>query len=109
LDHAIQTRRAARWAGLEVQFHRDLDEQCGNQVLAAMAERTLRDGLAACPILPLEVLRALQSHHRDILRCVEDRAPDAGARHTRAHLLYLRDVLVDALSGAAPVGSRLHT
>lgn len=113
-DHAMQTRRLARWAGLEIQFHRALDDQCGNQVLAAMAERTLREGLSACPILSPDVLRALQSHHLEILRCVQNGAPETATRHTRAHLLYLRNVLVDALgtstSACTPrMRSRLRT
>jgi DNA-binding GntR family transcriptional regulator len=108
LAHAIDTRHLARWSSLEVEFHRAVDDQCGNQVLAAMAERTLHEGLTACPILSLDVLRALQSHHQDIVRCVERGAADAAVRHTQAHLAYLRDVLVDAAWGSTCARIGLH-
>jgi DNA-binding GntR family transcriptional regulator len=94
LDLAIDARGVARWAGLELQLHRALNDQSGNLVLAALAERTLRDGLTACPILSPDVLRVLQTHHRDILRSVEARHADAAVRHTRAHVLFLRDTLL---------------
>jgi DNA-binding GntR family transcriptional regulator len=101
-DQAIASRRLARWAALELRLHRALDDQSGNQVLAAMAERTLRDGLTACPILSPDVLRVLQTHHRAILRRVEASQVDAAVRHTQAHLLFLRDVL----DRAGQAGSR---
>ena len=83
-------------------------DQGGNLVLSSLAERTLRDGLSACPIPSGEVLSILQSHHREILRRVEANAADAAAHHTRAHMLWLRDVLVDAARGATPTRVRLH-
>jgi DNA-binding GntR family transcriptional regulator len=108
LELVIQRRQFAAWVNQEVRFHRVLNDQSGNQVLAAMAERTLREGLTACPILSPDVLNVLQSHHRAILRCIEDRAAEAAARHTRSHLLYLRDALVDALHGSARARFRLY-
>jgi len=108
-DHAIESRRLARWASLELQLHRMLDDQSGNLVLAAMAERTLRDGLTACPILSPDVLRVLQTHHRDILRCVDASEADAAVRHTRAHLLFLCDVLVRAAEASSLPRIRLRS
>jgi DNA-binding GntR family transcriptional regulator len=100
-DHAIGTQRHAPWASLELQLHRALDDQSGNLVLAAMAERTLRDGLTACPILSPDVLRVLQRHHRDILHCVEAREADAAVRHMQSHLLFLRDALLRAADASS--------
>jgi DNA-binding GntR family transcriptional regulator len=100
--------RPVTWVALEIQFHRALNDQGGNLVLSSLAERTLRDGLSACPIPSGEVLSILQSHHREILRRVEANAADAAAHHTRAHMLWLRDVLVDAARGATPTRVRLH-
>jgi DNA-binding FadR family transcriptional regulator len=105
-----EPRSAAHWIACELHFHRALNDQGGNSVLSSLAERTLRDGLSACPIVSPEVLTLLQSHHRQILRCVEANAADAAAHHTRAHLRYLRDVLVDAERGAVPTSrAGLHT
>ena len=96
-------------ANLEIEFHRALDDQSGNSVLAAMVERTLREGLAACPILSPDVLRAIQSHHRTILRCVERHDADAAALHTRTHMLFLRDALAGALRASPHSIQRLAT
>jgi DNA-binding GntR family transcriptional regulator len=109
LDRAIETHQLENWANLEIEFHRALDEQSGNSVLAAMAERTLREGLAACPILSPDVLRAFQSHHRTILRCVESRQADAAALHTRTHMLFVRDALANALRASPHSIQRLPT
>lgn len=102
-------RRSSAWAALELRFHRALNDQGGNPVLAALAERTLQEGLTACPILSREELSVLQSHHLEILRCVEAGQPEAAARHTRAHLLSLRDVLLSALQGSERPRLRLPT
>jgi len=109
LDRAIETRQPGLWASLEIEFHRALNDQNGNSVLAAMAERTLRDSLVACPILSPDVLRVLQSHHRTILRCVESRAADAAVMHTRTHMLFLRDALASSLNGSSNSTQRLRT
>jgi DNA-binding GntR family transcriptional regulator len=109
LDCAIETRQLERWANLEIEFHVALNDQSGNSVLAAMAERTLREGLAACPILSPDVLRVFQSHHRTILRCVEGRDADAAAQHTRTHMFFLRDALASSLQGKPPSTRRLRT
>ncbi len=101
-------RLQAHWADLELQFHRALNDQGGNLVLSSLAERTLRDGLRACPIVSGEVLSMLHAQHRQILRCVEADTADAAARHTRAHVLYLRDVLLAATHATRP-RVRLHT
>jgi DNA-binding GntR family transcriptional regulator len=110
LSQALAARRDPIWAALEIQFHRALNDQGGNLVLSSLAERTLRDGLTACPILSPEVLTILHSHHREILRCVEVRDAVAAARRARDHLLFLRDVLVGAARGARhTVNVPLHT
>jgi DNA-binding GntR family transcriptional regulator len=109
LDRVIESRQPGQWASLEIGFHRALDAQCGNGVLAALAERTLRDGLAACPILSPDVLRVLQSHHRNILRGVEERDADAAVLHTRTHMLFLRDALATALPRSPHSTQRLPT
>src|SRR5262249_40465292 len=83
LARAAQARGCAHWASLEVQFHRALNDQGGNLVLSSLAERTLRDGLTACPILSPDVLTLLQSHHREILRCVQANEAEMAARHAR--------------------------
>jgi DNA-binding GntR family transcriptional regulator len=109
LGDAIESRAAPRWTSLELQFHRALNDQGGNLVLASLAERTLRDGLAACPILSPEELTILQSHHREILRCVEANAAEMAALRTRAHILYLRDVLISAAGSTPRTRTRLCT
>jgi DNA-binding GntR family transcriptional regulator len=110
LARVVDTRNFDRWAGFELQFHRALDDQAGNLVLASLAERTLRDGLTACPIPSPEVLTILQSQHRDILRCVEARDAETAACRARGHMFYLRDMLVSAVPGATHGGRiRLHT
>ena len=73
-----------------------------------MAERTLREGLTACPILSLDVLSVLQSHHRDVLHCIEEGSAENAARYARSHLLTLRDALLDAPRGSATARFRLH-
>ncbi|MBV9581072.1 MAG: FCD domain-containing protein [Chloroflexi bacterium] len=102
LERAIDAGHLAQWAALEIRVHRALDDQGGNLVLASMAERTLRDGLTACPILTPDVLRALHAQHHAILRCVAARDAEGAVRHTRAHLVSLRDALI----GAQRIGPR---
>ena len=74
-----------------------------------MAERTLREGLAACPILSPDVLKMLQSHHRTMLGCVEAGDADAAVLHTRTHLLFLRHALASALQRSLQPTQRLQT
>lgn len=109
LTHAFTPHRYAGWAELELAFHRALNDQAGNLVLSSLAERTLRDGLRACPIVSGEVLSMLRAQHRQILRCVEADAADATARHTHAHVLYLRDVLLATTRETRQPRVRLHT
>jgi DNA-binding GntR family transcriptional regulator len=108
-DFSTAEQRAG-WAAHELAFHRAVNDQGGNVVLASLAERTLRDGLRACPILSGDVLSMLHAQHREILRCVEANAADAAAQHTRVHLLSLRNVLVDgARRGATQPRVQMHT
>ncbi|MBV9322508.1 MAG: FCD domain-containing protein [Chloroflexi bacterium] len=109
LERAIEARHLSGWAALEIQLHRALNDQGGNLVLAAMAERTLREGLTACPILPPDVLRALHAQHGEILRCVEAGDADAAMQYTHAHVLLLRDAVVGARPATSSAGIRLHS
>jgi DNA-binding GntR family transcriptional regulator len=108
LGQTLEAGDRTRWPSLEIQFHRALNEQGGNLVLASLAERTLRDGLTACPILSPEVLRILRAHHREILRCVETSDAESAARQTRVHVLYLRDVLLGAARGSVRTRRRIR-
>jgi DNA-binding GntR family transcriptional regulator len=108
LGRTPEAEGRSQWASLEIQFHRALNEQGGNLVLASLAERTLRDGLTACPILSPEVLRILHAHHREILRCVETSDAETAARQTRVHVLYLRDLLLGAARGSVRTRRRLR-
>ena len=51
----------------------------------------------------------LHAQHRQILRCVESDAVDAATQHTRARLLYLRDILVAATHDTRRPRVRLRT
>jgi DNA-binding GntR family transcriptional regulator len=92
------------WNRLHLEFHRALNDQSGNLVLAAMVERMHLELQALyLPYLSaadgLERLWTLQSEHRKILSCIENRQAEEGMQHTRAHLAGLRDQVVAVLGG----------
>jgi DNA-binding GntR family transcriptional regulator len=96
-------RDPAEWHRLDVEFHRTLDQQSGNAVLAAMIDRTDRElERLSRPYLRARgadprALRLLHAHHHTILACIEAGQAQQGMQHMRAHLDMVRDQLVAAL------------
>ena len=105
LERIMAVPGSPDWNWLEVELHRAIDDQSGNQVLAAMAERTHREVQEASerysrgPMRTPEALSRIQSQHHTILSCIEAGQVDAAVQHTRAHLNFLRDATVDRLKG----------
>ena len=103
LNHVMLAPDPAAWNCLDVLFHRTLNDQSGNLVLAAAVEREHRDLLArsapylSAPIDHLDRLWLLQSHHLKILGCVERGQPEEGVQHARAHLRCMQNIVVAAL------------
>jgi len=96
LNQVMLAADAAEWHRLDVEFHRRLNDQSGNLVLAAAVERTHRE--LPGPGDQLETLWRLQADHRRILECVERGQADEAVRHTRAHLRAMHQSVVAALS-----------
>jgi DNA-binding GntR family transcriptional regulator len=93
---------AAAWDQLEVQFHRLVNAQGGNFVLAAMAERSqreIRDIVARHTDAVEYPLHALHDQHRAILRCIDGGQADLAVQYTLAHLDLLREHMVLAVNG----------
>jgi DNA-binding GntR family transcriptional regulator len=116
LNQVMLAADAAEWNRLDVEFHRTLNDQCGNLVLAAAVEGIHRDLQANCarylgaPVDHLETLWLLQSHHLKILGCVERGQPEEGVLQTRAHLHSMQNSVVAALydqGRAGHVGRRV--
>jgi len=105
LNQALLARDAWEWHRLHLEFHRALNDQSGNLVLAGMVERTHHELETVYlpyidePADSLSNLWSLQSEHRKILSCVERREATASVQHTRAHLAGLRDQVVAAVRG----------
>jgi DNA-binding GntR family transcriptional regulator len=114
MNEVMLAADAREWSRLDVAFHRALNEQSGNLVLAAAVEREHRDLQAQCarylsaPVDRLEGLWLLQSHHLKMLGCVKHGQPEEGVLQTRAHLRAMQDIVVTALTrhGAARSAAR---
>jgi DNA-binding GntR family transcriptional regulator len=90
------------WDRLELAFHRLVNEQSGNSVLAAMAERSQReihDIVARHTDAVDYPLHALHDQHRAILRCIDGGQADLAVQYTLAHLDLLREHMVLAVNG----------
>jgi DNA-binding GntR family transcriptional regulator len=99
------------WEQLELEFHRLVNEQGGNLVLAGMAERSQREihAIVARYADPVDYpVHALHDQHRAILRCIDGGQAELAVQYTLAHLGLLRRCMLHALDGrrAAALAAR---
>jgi DNA-binding GntR family transcriptional regulator len=90
------------WEQLELEFHRLVNEQGRNLVLADMAERSQREihAIVARYTDPVDYpVNALRDQHRAILRCVDGGQAELAVQYTLAHLGLLRRCMLVALNG----------
>jgi DNA-binding GntR family transcriptional regulator len=104
LDEAIAGCDGAAWDALEVHFHRVVNNQSGNLVLAHMAERARREvhefSARHLRSVPLE---SVQTQHRAMLRCIEDGQPELAVDDARGHLAFVREHVLASLERLSPV------
>jgi len=112
LDRVIAARALREWHRLDWQLHRTLSEQSGNEVLAAMAERTQQEVQALCAryrlrlVYDMDAVWQLQSQHRLIVRCIEIGQAERGMQHARAHVQFEGDLLLRSLHSG--LGADVH-